>query len=251
MTVQGYSHKLAVLIGKIVEELQRFGADSSTCSTDLFNRMKEKSLRNLKNYLFWQPYYHCIVGSLLCLEEGRFSSVEKYRALECATQADFFSFCANFVKNLRAQVLVHGNATTADATALTAAISMKLPFKALPASQLPVRRVVELSPGTSVTFRQHSAQNNPNELNSAVENIYLIGLSDGVSVACPSPSPDSANVVNEAALELLSHMVRAPIFSEIRFSLYKYIYINIINGGLLLLPHHCYHFFLINLKYFM
>lgn len=205
--MQGYNHKLPVLIGKIVEELQRFGVDIDACSDDLFNRMKEKSMRNLKNYLFWQPYYHCIVGSLLCLEEGRFRSVEKYRALESATKADFFSFCSNFVKNLRAQVLVHGNATANDATALTALISAKLPFKALPASQLPVRRVVNVSPGSSVIFRQHSVQNNPNEINSAVENIYLVGLSDGASTASPTPSPESAGVVNEAALELLAHMV--------------------------------------------
>lgn len=207
LSVQGYGHKLPVLVEKIVEEMQRFGTDASACSTDLFDRMKEKSLRNLKNYLFWQPYYHCLVGSLMCLEEGRFNSVEKYNALKAATLTDFTSFVSTLIKVFRAQVLVHGNITAAETSALTQLITTKLPFQALPISQVPLRRVVQLMPGSSFVYRQHSAQNNPAELNSAVENIYMVGLSDGARVAGALPSASSVEVINEATLELLAHMV--------------------------------------------
>lgn len=207
LSVQGYGHKLPVLVGKIVEEMQRFGSDPAACSQELFGRMKEKSLRSLKNYLYWQPYYHCLVGSLMSLEDGRFSSNEKYAALESASLSDFTAFVSSLVKVFRAQVLVHGNVTAAEAQALTALITEKLPFKALPFSQVPARRVVSLAPGGSYLYRQHSLQNNPNEQNSAVENVYLVGLSDGASGALPLPTVNSPAVVHEATLELLAHMV--------------------------------------------
>ena len=207
LSVQGYGHKLPVLVSKIVEEMQRFGTDSTACSAELFARMQEKSLRNLKNYLFWQPYYHCIVGSLMCLEDGRFSSNEKYAALETASLADFTSFVSSLVKVFRAQVLVHGNITASEARALTALITEKLPFRALPHSQVPARRVAVLAPGSSYVYRQHALQTNPQEQNSAVENIYMVGLSDGATGVPPLPTVESAAVVHEATLELLAHMV--------------------------------------------
>jgi secreted Zn-dependent insulinase-like peptidase len=54
--------------------------------------MKEKALRGFKNSLFSQPYYHAIVGSMICLEEVRFSAPEKHAALEAATLPDFTAF---------------------------------------------------------------------------------------------------------------------------------------------------------------
>ena len=212
LIVQGYGHKLPVLVAKIVEEMQRFASDPAACSADLFQRMKEKSLRNLKNFLFWQPYYHCIVGSLMCLEDPRYSSTEKYTALETATLEDFTRFVSSLLKLLKAQVLVHGNATAAEAAALTQLVCEKLPFKPLPHSLVPQRRVVQLQPGGSYLYRQHAAQNNPNEINSAIENIYMIGLSEGMrggsgsGVGSVGAEP-SAAVLQEAMLELLSHMV--------------------------------------------
>jgi insulysin len=209
VSVSGYDHKLPVLVMRIVEEMSRFATDPQACSSDLFGRMKEKSLRNLKNYLFWQPYYHCMVGSLMCLEDPRFSNAEKYAALEAATLSDFLSFVRMFVQSLKAQVLVLGNITPAQSQELTSAILEKLPFSACAHAQVPHRRVVSLVPGTTYVYRQHAAQNNPAELNSAVENIYLVGLSEGSKEGQQAPpAATTPGVQQEALLELLSHMVR-------------------------------------------
>ena len=227
IAVQGYGHKLPVLVSKIVEEMQRFAVDPTACSPDLFARMKEKSLRTLKNYLFWQPYYHCIVGSLLCLEDGRFSHAEKYRALETATLSDFTVFVSTLLQCLRAQVLVHGNTTVLETEQLTALITEKLPYRALATTQRPIRRVVQLVPGVSYLYRQHSAVNNPNEVNSAVENIYFVGLSDGARAGIALPTVTSTAVVQEASLELLSHMVGyCALYTVLYYkcSLLRYIY---------------------------
>lgn len=45
--------------------------EEEAVSASLFERVKERALLNYKNHLFWQPYYHCLYGSLLCLEEPR------------------------------------------------------------------------------------------------------------------------------------------------------------------------------------
>lgn len=40
--------------------------------------------------------------------------------------------------------------------------------------QEPIRRTVALTQGVEYVFRQHCKGNNPNEVNSAVENIYVV-----------------------------------------------------------------------------
>jgi secreted Zn-dependent insulinase-like peptidase len=83
LTFQGYDHKLPVLVSKTLEELRKLAGPSiiveqdiiqksSSIDFNLFKRLKEKVLENYKNYLFWQPYYHCIYGSLVCLEDPRY-----------------------------------------------------------------------------------------------------------------------------------------------------------------------------------
>jgi insulysin len=106
ISVQGYGHRLPVLLEKIAGEIQRVSQNSSShaLSGDLFQLMKEKTLRSLKNYLFWQPYYHSMLGSLLCLEDGRYSSSEKHQSLSAASFDDFQSFAAQLVKQMKAQV---------------------------------------------------------------------------------------------------------------------------------------------------
>ena len=108
ISVQGYSHRLPVLLEKIAVEIGRMASNSTSnaLSKDLFQLMKEKTLRNLKTYLFWQPYYHCMLGSLMCIEDGRYSNNEKHQALSGASFEDFQSFAAQLIKQMKAQVRI-------------------------------------------------------------------------------------------------------------------------------------------------
>jgi insulysin len=230
----GYHHKLPVLIEKTLKQASLLASDKSLCSETLFARMKEKVLQNYKNFLFWQPYYHCIVSSLTCLEDPRWTSVEKHAALEGACLADFQSFASTFLKSLRAETLVHGNATEAEAEELTKLTMSHLGNAALPSSQDRSKRMVTLQPGTQYVYRQHCKDHNPKEVNSAVENIYLIGeLAGGgedappVVTAKPSatdPSttvyhweaPGTSKIAIEAVSELLGHMMTEPAFDQLR-----------------------------------
>jgi len=66
----GYNHKLPVLVNKTIEEMRKVGAgagaggggegeggEASAVSSDLYDRMKEKTLREYANYRYWNPVW--------------------------------------------------------------------------------------------------------------------------------------------------------------------------------------------------
>ena len=243
LSFQGYNHKLAVLVSKTLDETFKLGSDGSNCSVDMFERVKEKLLQNYKNYLFWQPYYHCIYGSLVCLEDPRWSSAEKYNALKGVDVRTFLCFAAAFLKSLKAevsflimlhqndvsQVFVHGNMSKSEASDISDLIKEKLRFLPLDNSQEPVRRVVDVTPGCEYVYRQHSKNNNPNEVNNSIENIYFISRLAGLESTDDSSSGDhkidhmsslaekfGSKLVFEALVELLAHMMSEPAFDQLR-----------------------------------
>eukprot|EP01034_Spumella_vulgaris_P021908 gene21909-27985_t len=217
----GYQHKLPVLVAKAVEELRRMGSgDQSAIKAELYDRLREKALRTYKNYVFWQPYYHCIANSLNCLEDPRWSHAEKYTALKASSIADFISFVATFLRSLKAEVLVYGNATKEEAVALSTSVLDILKFDSLPSSQEHLRRSVQLAPGTEYVLRGHSKDNNPNEVNSGIENIYLVdrvgGLGASFTEGVDRIDDLSHPIVMEAMLELVTHIISEPAFDQLR-----------------------------------
>ena len=77
-----------------------------------------------------------------------------------------------------------------------------------------MRRVVRLEAGVEYVYRQHSRSFNPSEVNSAVENVYIVSESEGCSSAGglgtvdEDPDRDGAKrIANEALLELMAHLV--------------------------------------------
>lgn len=193
---QGYGHKMPTLVERAAQEIHRLAHDRTACSEELFQRVKEKQLRSLKNALFSQPYYHCILGGLLCLEEPRWSAAEKYEALQHATLDGFLVFANQFLAQAKVEVLVNGNATRDEAVALSKQVNQILQAKTLPYSHEFLRRAVALVPlplkdalneskGSSTkkvieyVYRQSALSCNPNEVNSAIENLYFIGEGAG------------------------------------------------------------------------
>jgi secreted Zn-dependent insulinase-like peptidase len=65
----GYQDKIGLLVNRSVEEMVKMRRDASTgmssCSVELFSRMKEKLLRNYHNdHFFGQPYYQCVMHTV-------------------------------------------------------------------------------------------------------------------------------------------------------------------------------------------
>jgi secreted Zn-dependent insulinase-like peptidase len=219
---QGYGHKLPVLVERAAEEIFRLSHDPSACSAELFHRIKDKQLRALKNLLYSQPYYHCVLGGLLCLEEPRWSNAEKYTALQGATLNGFVVFAAQFLAQSKLELLVNGNITVTEASELSQKINDILQTKPLPFSNEMLRRAVAIIPQSAsvnnkeYVFRQAAINCNPNEVNSAVENLYFIGEGAGRIQAFCNNGNDSGltaeefdqRLVSEAMLELVLQLVR-------------------------------------------
>lgn len=208
----GYHHKLPVLVGKVLLEMKKLGGESP-CPGDCYNRVKEKTLRSYYNYRFWQPYYHCVLGLANCLEDPRFNSEEKYAALSNSSLTDFHTFSSQLLRQMKAEVLIHGNATEAEAKLLSASITESLCFLPLSSSQEPTRRVVCLPEGKEYVYRQHSKTMNPKEPNSAVEVFLLVGDLAGRSIDIDT---DSSAVCANGLLELLAHLISEPAFDQLR-----------------------------------
>ena len=68
-------HKLPVLIEKTLSQLKEIALVDTAVGNkkyeDVFLRVKEGIVRGYYNNLFWAPYYTCISGSAMCLEDPR------------------------------------------------------------------------------------------------------------------------------------------------------------------------------------
>ena len=220
----GYQHKLPVLVNKALDEMKRMGGETP-CPSDCFTRVKEKVLRSYYNTRFAQSYSHCILGLATIMEDPRWSSDEKYAALSASTLSDFHTFSAQIVRQMKAEVLIHGNATAEEAKILTASIVASLGFLPLSLSQEPVRRTVCLAKGTEYIYRQHSRTMNPKEANSAVEVVLFVDYIEGrradldIPVSDPSSdnsSHESSKIPNESLLQLMVHLLSEPAFDQLR-----------------------------------
>lgn len=100
--------------------------------------------------------------------------MEKYAAFYSCNLTDFYSFASNFLNQLQAEVLVHGNITSVESKEISRKVLSILQFHSLAVSQSPNKFIVKLENQKEYIFRQHSLNNNKNEINSAVENIYIV-----------------------------------------------------------------------------
>ena len=206
LTFTGYNDKLGTLVEKVLQTIKTMNISVSDA---LFDRVKEKLLRETKNYLKNQPYYHTTINSLLCLEEGgRYSGADKYYALKEVTLNEFQAFSTIFLRSVSVELLTHGNITENDAKTIVNLFNEILDIK--PTSLAPIRRCVDLAQGIEYIYREYAKILNPEEVNSAVENIYFIGK---MSVNNESTT---SNLYREALTILAVQILNEAAFDQLR-----------------------------------
>lgn len=223
MSFSGYHDKLPLLVTKTLEEMKNLST-----TPELFSRLKEKILRTYANTLFTAPYNHCVVGTMMCLEDPRWSSLEKYHALKSATIESFRLFSGMILKTLFVEMFISGNITSEQSHQLSEKIRSNLSYEPLAPSLEPLRRSVQLQAGVEYQYRQCARQTNPNELNSAIENSYLIydhvgylspNEVESLLASPPSYSDDIRQwsaLAQSATLSFLCHLINEPIFDQLR-----------------------------------
>jgi len=195
--VSGFNQKLNVLLVKVLEQLASFSADDAP----LFERLKEKEIKALKNQVFQQPYTHAMVNAFMCLEQPRFGYQEKLEAAMPLTTDNLQSFARRFLLRFNLEILLHGNFTPEDALAVCDQIetTLKPQRGPLPEGTDLEARVVKVAENTSYLFRCKNPD--PENANSAIQIIYQVG-------------PETLD--QTAKLELLCHLLKEPAFNQLR-----------------------------------
>jgi len=177
LSVSGYSHKLPVLLSKVLSRMA-----SAELAPERFEVQRDVAVRDYMNFFKEQPYQHAVYQSNVLLEQTKWHILSY---LEAATSADLSlhglrEFAASLLRRVKIRLFTHGNLAPQTAEALAADALQALGSSALPPSEVPELRLLRLPCESEVWLRQHAdvlsplqrKHCNPNDTNSAVE-VYL------------------------------------------------------------------------------
>jgi len=235
LTASGYSHKIRHLLGIVLSKMKAMAAGGE-CSQDIFDRVKDKLLRNLKNRgIHADAHQHAMVGTSLCMYDAMFHPLEKHAALQTCTLSHFDAFCAALLQEpaadssglgapgAHAECFFIGNITKDEACSLLDdRIVPTLKFTPLSAADhaKPHVRLVTLPARTEYIYCQHSGDFNPEELNSAIQNMYIIdedaALVPLAELAGLGSDKSSVILVAETFVTLLAHVMHEAAFNQLR-----------------------------------
>lgn len=211
LSISGYNDKLQVLLSNVLLEMKRVG-EPGYITDDMFNRIKSKLSRDYYNYLYWQPYYHCIISTATCLESPRWTYVDKYYALNNITLNTLVTMVPLLLSNVHVEVLGQGNMVTNEYQLLLEKVVSDLGALPLASQDMPIRRQVRLLPGVEYIHRMHTSSYNKEELNSAIENLYVVD-----KFALVNSIGDTQQLLAlEGLCHLVAHLVTEPAFDELR-----------------------------------
>jgi insulysin len=198
LAVSGYSDRLQVLLGAILDKMATFRANP-----ERFAMIYDQWERQWANFDKDQPYQHAMYGVLYLLETPRWH-VHQYlaclRGAKDVTVDAVDAFVPQLLGRLRAVCLVHGNVTGEWTRKMCAGVDKALAFDALPAVERPCRRVVQLPTDCAVVTRKVGA--NTEDQNSAVHVSFQVG--------------PRGNFRTDVLLELLAEVMNKPAFHELR-----------------------------------
>ena len=208
--VEGYSHRLPLLLAKVVARL----AEAQLCP-ERFAVQLDLVRRGYVNFFSDDPIRHAAYNVTHLLELPRWH-VSEYLAFASNAAACSHAALVAFARpggallaQTFAEALWHGNTSAADAADATRGALAALHGAPLPLSQRPAPRLLQLPVGVEVVVRQHASllgaesarHANPDETNSAVEVYLQIG---------PDARPGSL------LLELLARCLEQPFYQQLR-----------------------------------
>ena len=190
----GYNHKLSVLVCEVMKRMRELEVKQ-----ERFDVIREQLKREYANFPMEQPYHHAMYHVMCSIETQVWTNADKLAAVQRVTVEDVRQFIPQFLSQLAASVLVHGNMTAEDAENVAVIIVRELKFTPLPTALLPDLRTVRLQPG--MRYLHSSPVLNPAEVNSAVDVAYQVG-EDSAAIAARS--------------ELFSQLTRDSAFNQLR-----------------------------------
>jgi insulysin len=192
--MKGYNCKQHVLLQKVIEKMTNLVIEE-----DRFLLLKESLHREYKNFQFEAPYQRALYNVNLIIEHTRWTIEEYLEAISFVTLEKIRAFIPRLLSQLFFEVLVIGNVARQEALKMMSDIENVLKPKGYISSAFQERRAVKLPKGKTVIYQQKVLD--PEQINSALENYYQIGL---------------RSIENDAILELFSQLVSSDCYSQLR-----------------------------------
>ncbi|KAI5062806.1 hypothetical protein GOP47_0021353 [Adiantum capillus-veneris] len=171
VSVSGYNHKITSLLDTIIDRIIKFQVIE-----DRFLVVKERVLKTLLNFRFWQPYQQALYYCSLILHNKKWGNDAYLEAITPLEPADLASFFPRLMSRVSFECYVAGNMDAAEAESLAVMIEKSLAngpmFKSKPifGSQHAERRIMKLEPQSKAYYPV--AGSNLSDANSALT-LYL------------------------------------------------------------------------------
>ncbi|CAI7864986.1 unnamed protein product [Closterium sp. NIES-53] len=185
----GYSHKLLVLVSKIVDRLVTYTVDA-----DRFHVIKEKEQREFENFRYDQPYAQALYSASLLLAHRRWHFSDYLAALPALQPEHLAAFLPSLLSHVSLELFASGNIAPTAAIAFAQETESRLRASPIAAAEAPVPaqrpelRMVRLGDGSAAVLA--GANLNPDDENSALV-FYLQVCQDGETIVLPAASEPS------------------------------------------------------------
>lgn len=195
VSVSGYNDKMPVLLEKVLASMRDLEVRE-----ERFHIIKERLMRNFRNWDYQQPYHQVGTYSRWLNSEKGWVNEQLLSELPRVTAADIRSFFPQLLSQLHIEVLAHGNLYKEDALKLTDMVESTLKPRTLPATQWPIRRSLIFPPSSSFVYERNLKD--LANVNHCIEYLLYVGNNSDRSL--------------RAKLLLTAQMTDEPAFDQLR-----------------------------------
>ncbi|KAJ0393808.1 hypothetical protein ATCC90586_001339 [Pythium insidiosum] len=209
--VGGFSHKLPLLLQRILEQLRSMAQPEHRYDAAVFERLKDRTKRLYENFFLEEPYQHAVYATQLILEATKWSVEEKIEAMQHVTLDSLVAHAQQLFQQLFVEAFFYGNMTAPAASSLMDEVVKGFfepstgddarRFVSLPLlpCQRTKPRVIQLT--EPIEYRFQRREWNASNVNSAICNLYQL---------------ERESMAQHARLELFAHIFKEPCFNQLR-----------------------------------
>lgn len=197
LIVQGYSHRIDVLLAAVVKKMTTFEADATR-----FEMIRDNVERDYINFSKNQPYSIAMYYVNYLMEDPRWHVSDYLRVLAdgSVTLKSLTQYSKDIQSRMFVKALVSGNMSEESAIELVKSVQTAIGYKPVPDIEQIHRRVVQAPIGTDIYTR--NVHPNEDDNNSAIDVYFPIG-----------PRGD---FVKDVTAEVLADILSKPAFHELR-----------------------------------
>eukprot|EP00467_Chlorarachnion_reptans_P001150 CAMPEP_0114521978 /NCGR_PEP_ID=MMETSP0109-20121206/20500_1 /TAXON_ID=29199 /ORGANISM="Chlorarachnion reptans, Strain CCCM449" /LENGTH=994 /DNA_ID=CAMNT_0001703171 /DNA_START=54 /DNA_END=3038 /DNA_ORIENTATION=+ len=194
LQVAGYTHKLPILLYKVVERIKNL-----TVEPGVFDRLRERAQRKYANFFKQQPYVHAFHNQGRAMGNQKWSASSKLDEIKTITAEELQAFAKTVIDDADLEFFIFGNFSKKQAEEIVDETKKILKCKPLVPSMRPQLRSVQLDSGATYIIQRKGF--NEDDPNSCVCALYQVGEN---------------TYPKRARLSMLTHLIQEPAFDQLR-----------------------------------